>query len=91
MHHFLMWLIHVFGIDGQTSDNYAFWSGFGPVLFGQFPILAALIVHFKHKNCHVKGCWRIHTAVDPEHNWPACRKHHSLGHKLGAVNESVTR
>lgn len=84
----LHWLIHFLGIDTQQSYSYDFWSGFGPVLFGQLPILGALIVHFRHQNCHVKGCWRLgHT--DPKHGFPACKKHHSLSHKLGKANGTV--
>lgn len=79
MHDILHWL----GIDGQSSWTYAFWSGFGPVLFGQLPILGALLIHFRQKNCHVKGCWRIHTATDPVHGWPACKIHHSNADIIG--------
>lgn len=75
-------LLHWTGIDSQQSQFYDFWSGIGPVLFGQLPILGAIIVHMKQKNCHVKGCWRLGHA-DPTHGYPACRKHHSMAHHLG--------
>lgn len=81
------WLLHVTGIDTQSSPFYDFWSGIGPVIFGQLPILGAIIIHTKQKNCHVKGCWRL-GQPDPLHGWPACKKHHSLSEVL---NESASR
>lgn len=77
------WLLHITGIDTQQSPYYDFWSGIGPVLFGQIPILVTLILHFKHKNCHVKGCWRVNTAPEPDHGWPACKKHHTATDDIG--------
>lgn len=79
----MSWLLHVLGIDTQQSYYYDFWSGVGPVIFGQLPILGALIIHFKHKNCHVKHCWRFDTAIDPAHGWPACKRHHTEADSLG--------
>lgn len=76
------WLLHVTGIDTQQSDFYDFWSGIGPVIFGQLPILASLLLFFRHRNCHVKGCWHL-GHPDPEHGHPACKKHHSRADRLG--------
>lgn len=78
------WFIHVLGIDTQQSYAYDFWSGIGPVLFGQFPILVGLIIGLKHRNCHVKGCWRL-GHPDPTHGFPACRKHHTHTSKYGVA------
>jgi hypothetical protein len=75
------WLLHYTGIDTQQSEFYDFWSGIGPVIFGQLPILGAVLLGYRHRNCYVPGCLRLgHT--DPEHGHPACRKHHSQAHKL---------
>lgn len=58
--------------------GYQFWSGIG----SGSPILAGLVIGVRHRNCHVKGCWRLgHT--DPEHGHPACRVHHSKRAQLG--------
>jgi hypothetical protein len=59
------------------GDGYQFWSGIG----SGSPIIAFFIVAVRHRNCHVKGCWHLGHA-DPEHGFPACRKHHSQGDKL---------
>ena len=51
-------LLHFLGWDGQTSDNYAAWSGSVPALIamlGYVSLFASLVHRF---NCHQKGCWR---------------------------------
>lgn len=58
--------------------GYQFWSGAGSD-FGELSILIAIGMFFRHRNCHVKGCWRL-GHPNPDHGWPACRKHHE--HKL---------
>lgn len=65
------WFLHYTGSDNPAGPWYGFWSGF----------VAGVLAAARHKNCAVKGCWRLgHT--DPEHGHPACRKHHSQAHKL---------
>lgn len=78
MHSIELFILHIFGLDTQNGTPYMFWSGVGPVLFGQLPILIGIIVTARHKNCHVKGCWRL-GHPDPAHGWPACKRHHSMG------------
>jgi hypothetical protein len=70
----------VFG-SPMHGSGYAFWSGIGSD-FGEASILTALIIGLRHRNCHVKGCWRL-GHPDPAHGHPACRHHHSLRDQLG--------
>lgn len=72
------WLLHVTGIDTQSSPYYDFWSGIGPVLFTQGSIL---LVYYRHHNCQEKWCWRL-GHPDPATNQPVCNKHHPK-HKGG--------
>lgn len=73
----LHWFLHITGIDTQQSRFYDFWSGIAT----QMTVIGAVVVHVRHKNCHVKGCWRL-GQIDPENHHPACRKHHSCAARL---------
>lgn len=66
-------ILHMLGIDTQQSYFYDFWSGVGT----QITLIIGVVAALKHKNCFVKGCWRLGHA-DPRHGHPACRKHHSV-------------
>ena len=74
--------LHYTGSDNVSGPWYGFWSGFGSDL-GEVTLLGAFIAAYRHKNCHTKGCWRL-GHPDPEHGFPACRKHHSRAEALGA-------
>lgn len=74
----LHWLLHVTGIDTQQSPYYDFWSGIAT----QASIIFAVTAGYRHRNCHVRWCWRL-GHIDPETHHPACRRHHSQRHKLG--------
>lgn len=67
-------LLHFLGWDGQSSDNYAAWSGSVPALFtlaGMSTLIAGL---FSHVNCHEPGCPRFgRHRVD---GTPWCNAHH---------------
>lgn len=76
-------LLHWTGIDTQQSDFYDFWSGIGPVVFGQLPIFVSLLVFFRHRNCHVKGCPRLGHPDPVVGGHLACKRHHSHADKLG--------
>lgn len=65
-----------------AGRGYQFWSGIGSD-FSEVTLIAGIYVLIRRHNCHVKGCKSVLTHPDPEHNWPACRRHHSMGHKLG--------
>lgn len=73
MAHILWYIfIHATGIDSQQSRFYDFWSGVAT----QLSVVGALVVGLRHKNCHVKGCWRI-GHLDPLVGWVACKRHHT--------------
>lgn len=76
------WLLHVTGADNVSGPWYGFWSGFGSDL-GEATIIGAVIAAARHRNCHVKGCWRL-GHPDPEHGFPACRHHHSRAEQAGS-------
>ena len=70
-------------LDPLHGNGYQFWSGIGSD-FGELTIITGGVLLFRHRNCHVKGCWRLgHT--DPEHGHPACRRHHSRGDMVGGT------
>ena len=78
MIHWLGQAVHTYVFHPLTGYGYQWWSGAGSDL-GEASILTALIVHFRHHNCHRKGCWRLgHQHPDPKHpghGLPVCRKH----------------
>jgi hypothetical protein len=71
----LHWLSHFFGLDNLSGPFYGFWSGVGSDI-GEVTIIGGLVTIGRHKNCHVKGCWRI----GRHHHGPylLCSKHHPL-------------
>lgn len=64
------WLLHVTGSDNVSGRWYGFWSGFG----GDLSLFAAGAAFLRHKNCHVKWCWRIGRLQAGRHT--VCRRHH---------------
>lgn len=73
-----LWWWEEFIHPGGTG--YWFYSGLAGASF--FAVFWMWIVWLRHRNCHVKGCYRL-GHPDPDHGWPACRKHHTMKHKLG--------
>jgi hypothetical protein len=76
------WLVHQAGVDYGAPYGrwvpYDFWSGAGSDL-SEVALLGGLIGFLRHRNCEVKGCWRLgrhQTAA--QHN--VCRKHHPDDH-----------
>ena len=71
-------LLHWTGSDNVSGPEYGFWSGFGSDL-GEFAIVGSLLALVRHRNCEVKGCWRLgrHTTAAGHH---VCRKHHPEDH-----------
>ena len=61
--------------DPLHSDGYNFWSGIGSD-FGEATILLAVLAWWKHRNCQVKGCWRIHLHTPTEAGHFVCKRHH---------------
>ena len=63
------WIAHVFGFaNGEGNDSpYLFWSG----IFGDGPVLAAVLIFGWHHQCAEDGCRRIGKA----HQDHRCNKH----------------
>ena len=69
-HGFWWWCEHLIGIENASGATYLFWSG----VFADVALFGAAFTFFRHKNCHVRGCWRL-GHPDPEHGHPTCRIH----------------
>lgn len=52
-------LLHFLGWDGQSSDNYAAWSGSVPALFTLVGMSTLITGLWAHVNCHQPGCYFI--------------------------------
>ena len=82
--------------DPLHSDGYNFWSGIGSD-FGEVTILIAVLAWWKHHNCQVKGCWRIHVRTPTEAGHFVCKRHHpahegdrlSVEHIVACHNEAL--
>lgn len=64
-------VFHWLGMDNASGRVYLFWSGF----FGDVTIFASAIAIARHRNCHIKGCWRLGKQVDGT-AFLACHVHH---------------
>ena len=70
----IRWLLVHTGTWNEPGPYYAFWSGFGSDL-GEVALLGSLIAVFRHRNCHIKVCWRIGKPVEGS-AFLCCHKHH---------------
>lgn len=71
----LLGAYHELGIDTQQSHNYAFTSGYGPMMITALGFSGALLTVWKHINCEYPGCpWPGHR--HPDHGRPVCTKHY---------------
>jgi hypothetical protein len=65
---------------GATGVHYCYWSGFGSVmpwvLFSMGSLFAALVLAFRHVNCHVKGCPRVGRFPLAGGEFKVCGHHH---------------
>jgi hypothetical protein len=67
-------VLHFLGWDGQTSDNYAAWSGSVPAMFTLIGLSTIISGIWHGLNCHEPGCWRYgRHKVD---GTPWCNAHH---------------
>jgi hypothetical protein len=67
-------MLHFLGWDGQTSDNYAAWSGSVPALFTLIGLTTIITGIWHSLNCHEPHCWRYgRHKVDGS---PWCNLHH---------------
>lgn len=67
-------VLHFFGWDGQTSDNYAAWSGSVPALFTLVGLSTIISGIWHGLNCHKPGCWRY--GRHKVNGSPWCNRHH---------------
>lgn len=67
-------LLHFLGWDGQSSDNYAAWSGSVPALFTLLGLSTIITGLFHGLNCHEPGCWRY--GRHKVSGTPWCDRHH---------------
>ena len=82
-------LLHFLGWVGQTSDNYAAWSGSVPALFtlaGMSTIISGL---WHHVNCHEPRCFRI--GKHKVSGTPWCTLHHVHARHRLSVEELLER
>lgn len=75
-------ILHFLGWDGQTSDNYAAWSGSVPAIISGLGLSTIITGMAHHVNCHEPGCWRI--GKHKVEGTPWCSRHH------GNAREQVT-
>jgi hypothetical protein len=68
-------MLHFLGWDGQTSDNYAAWSGSIPALETGLGMSTLITGLWAHINCRDQGCMRLGHFPDARGvKW--CWKHH---------------
>lgn len=58
MIHWLQTAFNTYWLHPLHANGYQWWSGAGSDL-GEVSIFGVVLVHFRHHNCHVKGCWRL--------------------------------
>ena len=73
MIHWLSQAFSTYVLHVEHNNGYQWWSGAGSDLT-ELALLGAVVTHFRHHNCHHKGCWRLGHA-HPKHGWPACKHH----------------
>lgn len=62
------------------GDGYQFWSGIAGSFLTSLPSwLIAALLFLRHRNCHVRGCWRISWHTHPDHGHLVCKRHHPRG------------
>ncbi|MGD0742376.1 MAG: hypothetical protein ABSA31_03690 [Acidimicrobiales bacterium] len=81
------WLYWFFGIGG-SGPHYGFWSGTGSDI-GELTIVGAVIVGWKHVNCHDEHCWRIGMHKVEGTPYHACRKHHPVLSKQPHITAEI--
>jgi hypothetical protein len=66
--------------NSGTGGHYGYWSGFGSVfpwvLLGLGGIFTAVGLHWRHVNCHEKGCPRIGRFPAAGGDFRYCGHHH---------------
>ena len=73
------WIAYWLGMDDPAGPVYLFYSGF----LGGVPVLAAVVLFARHRNCHVHGCWRIGRHPVTGTPYVVCRRHDPDGPSQG--------
>ena len=72
-------VLHFLGWDGQTSDNYAAWSGSVPAIATIAGMSTVITTLWHHLNCRAGGCPRLGHYPDARGvKW--CWEHHPDHH-----------
>lgn len=76
-----LFFLHPLGAcsSGPTHDpclGYNFWSGIAGSFILGGGIWVGAITALRHRNCHVRGCWRIGRHPVEGTSFVVCRKHH---------------
>lgn len=82
-------VLHFLGWDGQSSDNYAAWSGSLPALFtlaGMSTIISGI---WHGLNCHEPHCLRY--GRHKVNGTPWCNRHHENARPEATENELLTQ
>ena len=64
-------VLRLLGTTDGSGGWYLWWSG----IFSDAALFTGALVYARHRNCHVKGCWRPGHGV-PGTPFTACRRHH---------------
>lgn len=73
----LGWFKDLTGAWNPSGPTYNLWSGFIPCM-ALLSFAGGAIAHFRHVNCHIKGCWRVsrHDYEMKGATYRLCRVHH---------------
>jgi hypothetical protein len=82
-------VLHFLGWDGQSSDNYAAWSGSLPALFTLLGLSTIITGLWHSVNCHEPGCLRI--GKHKVSGTPWCGAHHEKARYRLSVEELLER
>lgn len=66
-----------------TQGGYNFVSGPLADITLVTSFIAAVVLYWRHHNCHVQGCWRLQWHPHPGHGHPVCSVHHPYGQGRG--------
>lgn len=69
-------MAHLIGIDSQSTQFYAFYSGFGTWILAAAGYTGIIITLVHHLNCHVDGCLRVGKFPVADGQYKVCGKHH---------------
>ena len=83
-------ILHFLGWDGQTSDNYAAWSGSVPAIISGLGLSTLITGCWHQVNCRAPGCpWLGHAPDSRGVKW--CWRHHPDHHGERPTTEMLHR